>query len=120
MLTIPYHLLFPAIIAFCCIGAYSVNNNVFDVYAMAGFGLVGWALIKLDFEPAPLLLGFVLGPMLEENLRRAMIISRGDATVFVTHPLSLALLLDLRSPPRRRPPPQHPCQARGSLSGVGA
>ena len=56
-------------------------------------GLVGWALIKLDFEPAPLLLGFVLGPMLEENLRRAMIISRGDATVFVTHPLSLALLL---------------------------
>ena len=62
MLTIPYHLLFPAIIAFCCIGAYSVNNNVFDVYAMAMFGLVGWALIKLDFEPAPLLLGFVLGP----------------------------------------------------------
>ena len=89
MLTIPYHLLFPAIIAFCCIGAYSVNNNVFDVYAMAMFGLVGWVLIKLDFEPAPLLLGFVLGPMLEENLRRAMIISRGDATVFVTHPLSL-------------------------------
>ena len=75
MLTIPYHFLFPAIIAFCCIGAYSVNNNVFDVYAMAGFGLVGCALIKLDFEPAPLLLGFVLGPMLEENLRRAMIIS---------------------------------------------
>src|SRR5687767_13615480 len=93
MLTIPYHLLFPAIIAFCCIGAYSVNNNVFDVYAMALFGLVGWVLIKLDFEPAPLLLGFVLGPMLEENLRRAMIISRGDATVFVTHPLGLALLL---------------------------
>ena len=93
MLTIPYHLLFPAIIAFCCIGAYSVNNNVFDVYAMALFGLVGYVLIKLDFEPAPLLLGFVLGPMLEENLRRAMIISRGDATVFVTHPLSLALLL---------------------------
>jgi putative tricarboxylic transport membrane protein len=93
MLTIPYHLLFPAIIAFCCIGAYSVNNNVFDVYAMAGFGLVGWVLIKLDFEPAPLLLGFVLGPMLEENLRRAMIISRGDASVFLTHPLSLALLL---------------------------
>src|SRR3954465_5562348 len=92
MLTIPYHLLFPAIIAFCCIGAYSVNNNVFDVYAMAGFGLVGWALVKLDFEPAPLLLGFVLGPMLEENLRRAMIISRGSPAVFVTHPLSLALL----------------------------
>src|SRR3954466_3087163 len=92
-LTIPYHLLFPAIIAFCCIGAFSVNNSVFDVYAMAGFGLVGWALVKLDFEPAPLLLGFVLGPMLEENLRRAMIISRGSAAVFVTHPLSLGLLL---------------------------
>jgi putative tricarboxylic transport membrane protein len=70
-----------------------VNNNPFDVYAMAVAGVVGYALIKLDFEPAPLLLGFVLGPMLEENLRRAMIISRGNATVFVTHPLSLALLV---------------------------
>jgi putative tricarboxylic transport membrane protein len=93
MLTIPYHLLFPGIIAFCCIGAYSVNNNTFDVYAMALFGLVGYVLIKLNFEPAPLLLGFVLGPMLEENLRRAMIISRGSVAVFVTHPLSLGLLL---------------------------
>ena len=93
MLTIPYHLLFPAIIAFCCIGVYSVNNNPFDVYAMALFGVIGYLFIKLDFEPAPLLLGFVLGPMLEENLRRAMIISRGDATVFVTRPLSLALLV---------------------------
>jgi putative tricarboxylic transport membrane protein len=92
MLTIPYHLLFPAIVAFCCVGVYSVNNNVFDVYGMALFGLVGYALVKLDFEPAPLLLGFVLGPMMEENLRRAMIISRGDPTVFVTRPLSLALL----------------------------
>jgi TctA family transporter len=93
MLTIPYHLLFPAIVAFCCIGVYSVNNNPFDVYAMGLFGVLGYLLIKLDFEPAPLLLGFVLGPMLEENLRRAMILSRGDATVFVTHPLSLALLV---------------------------
>src|SRR5919112_1666849 len=93
MLTIPYHLLFPAIIAFCCIGVYSVNNNAFDVYGMALFGLVGYALIKLDFEPAPLLLGFVLGPMLEENLRRAMLLSRGSPSVFVTHPLSLGLLL---------------------------
>jgi putative tricarboxylic transport membrane protein len=93
MLTIPYHLLFPAIIAFCCIGAFSVNNSTFDVFMMALFGVVGYALIKLDFEPAPLLLGFVLGPMLEENLRRAMLLSRGDATVFVTQPLSLGLLL---------------------------
>lgn len=93
MLSIPYHLLFPAIIAFCCIGAFSVNNNAFDIYAMALFGAVGYLFVKLDFEPAPLLLGFVLGPMLEENLRRAMTISRGDPTVFVTHPLSLVLLL---------------------------
>ena len=93
MLTIPYHLLFPAIIAFCCIGAFSVNNSVFDVFMMALFGLVGYALIKLDFEPAPLLLGFVLGPMLEENLRRAMLLSRGSPSVFVTHPLSLGLLV---------------------------
>ena len=93
MLTIPYHLLFPAIIAFCCIGAYSVNNNIFDVFMMALFGIVGYGLIKLDFEPAPLLLGFVLGPMLEENLRRAMVLSRGSPAVFVTHPLSLGLLM---------------------------
>ena len=93
MLSIPYHLLFPVIIAFCCIGAFSVNNNPFDVFAMAMFGGIGYLLVKLDFEPAPLLLGFVLGPMLEENLRRAMIVSRGDPTVFVTHPLSLILLL---------------------------
>jgi putative tricarboxylic transport membrane protein len=93
MLTIPYHLLFPAIIAFCCIGAFSVNNSVFDVFMMALFGVIGYALIKLDFEPAPLLLGFVLGPMLEENLRRAMLLSRGSPSVFVTHPLSLALLV---------------------------
>ena len=93
MLSIPYHLLFPAIIAFCCIGAFSVNNNAFDVFAMAMFGGIGYLLVKLDFEPAPLLLGFVLGPMLEENLRRAMIVSRGDPTIFVTHPLSLILLL---------------------------
>ena len=93
MLTIPYHLLFPAIIAFCCIGVYSVNNNAFDVYAMALFGVVGYLLVKLDCEPAPLLLGFVLGPMLEEYLRRAMVLARGDATVFFTRPLSLALLV---------------------------
>ena len=89
----PYHFLFPAIVAFTAIGVYSVNNNPFDVYAMALFGIIGYALIKLDFEPAPLLLGFVLGPMLEEFLRRAMLISRGDFTVFVTRPLSLVLLL---------------------------
>jgi len=92
LLTVPYHLLFPVIIAFCCIGVYSVNNNPVDVYTMALFGLLGYALVKLDCEPAPLLLGFVIGPMLEEYLRRAMLISRGDPSVFVTRPISATLL----------------------------
>src|SRR5688500_3410778 len=93
MITIPYQLLYPAILVFCGIGVFSLNNSTFDIYLMAIFGVVGYALIKLDFEPAPLLLGFVLGPMLEENLRRAMLLSRGSPSVFVTHPLSLGLLL---------------------------
>ncbi len=92
LLTVPYHVLFPAIMAFCCIGVYSVNNNTFDVYTMALFGVVGYVLVKLDCEPAPLLLGFVIGPMLEEYLRRAMLISRGDPMVFVTRPISATLL----------------------------
>ena len=75
------------------IGVYSINSNAFDLFAVALFGLLGYALVKCECEPAPLLLGFVLGPMLEEHLRRAMIISRGDPTVFVTRPLSLALLI---------------------------
>ncbi|WP_332119341.1 tripartite tricarboxylate transporter permease [Azorhizobium caulinodans] len=93
LLTVPYHVMYPAIIAFCCIGVYSVNNNTFDVYTMALFGILGYALVKLDCEPAPLLLGFVIGPMLEEYLRRAMLISRGDPMVFVTRPISAALLI---------------------------
>ncbi len=93
LLTIPYYMLFPAIIAFCSIGVYSVNSNVFDLYAVAFFGLMGYGLSKLRCEPAPLLLGFVLGPLLEEHLRRAMIMSRGDPTTFLTRPISLILLL---------------------------
>ena len=93
LLTIPYYMLFPAIIAFCSIGVYSVNSNVFDLYAVAFFGLIGYGLAKLRCEPAPLLLGFVLGPLLEEHLRRAMIMSRGDPTTFLTRPISLTLLL---------------------------
>ena len=93
LLTIPYTVLFPAILVFCSIGVFSVNSNVFDLYTVAFFGLVGYVLIKLGCEPAPLLLGFVLGPMLEENLRRAMTISRGDWTVFFTRPLSATLLV---------------------------
>ncbi|GLK57437.1 TctA family transporter [Methylopila capsulata] len=93
LLTVPYTVLFPAILAFCCIGVYSVNSNAFDLYAVAAFGLLGYVLVKLECEPAPLLLGFVLGPMLEENLRRAMTIFRGDPTVFFTRPLSAGLLI---------------------------
>jgi putative tricarboxylic transport membrane protein len=93
MLAIPYRVLFPAIIAFAAIGCYSLGLNAYHVYAIAFFGILGYFLIKLGCEPAPLLLGFVLGPLLEEYLRRALIISRGDASVFVTRPLSLALLI---------------------------
>jgi putative tricarboxylic transport membrane protein len=93
LLTIPYYVLFPIIMAFCSIGVYSVNGNIYDLYAVAFFGLIGYVLVKLRCEPAPLLLGFVLGPLLEENLRRAMILSRGDPSIFVTRPISLTLLL---------------------------
>ncbi|MGL4311960.1 MAG: tripartite tricarboxylate transporter permease [Paracoccaceae bacterium] len=92
LLRVPYHVLFPIIMAFCSIGVYSVNSNAFDLFAVAFFGLLGYALIKLRCEPAPLLLGFVLGPMLEENLRRAMILGRGDPSIFVTRPISAVLL----------------------------
>ncbi len=92
LLTVPYRVLFPAIIAFACLGTFSINQNVFDVYAIVFFGLVGYVLIKLDCEPAPLLLGFVLGPLLEEHLRRAMIISRGDPMIFLERPISATLL----------------------------
>ncbi|MFP5333992.1 MAG: tripartite tricarboxylate transporter permease [Actinomycetes bacterium] len=93
MLTIPYRVLFPAIVGFATIGTYSLGQNAFYVYAIAFFGVLGYALVKLGCEPAPLLLGFVLGPLLEEYLRRALTISRGDATVFLTRPLSLTLLV---------------------------
>lgn len=93
LLSVPYRLLYPAILMFCCIGVYSVNNSAVDVGLALLFGLLGYVFIKLDCEPAPLLIALVLGPMMEENLRRAMTLSRGDPTVFVTRPLSLALLL---------------------------
>jgi TctA family transporter len=93
MLTIPYRWLFPAIIAFAAIGTYSLKLNAYDVYAIAFFAVLGYVLIKLGCEPAPLLLGFVLGPLLERYLRRALTISQGDATVFFTRPLSLTLLV---------------------------
>ncbi len=92
LLTIPYRMLFPAIIAFACIGTFSINLNAFDIYSIAVLGFIGYVLIKLDCEPAPLLLGFVLGPLLEEHLRRAMIISRGDPMTFIERPISAGLL----------------------------
>jgi putative tricarboxylic transport membrane protein len=93
LLTIPYRVLFPAIIAFACIGTFSIGLNAFDIYAIAVLGLIGYVLVKLDCEPAPLLLGFVLGPLLEEHLRRAMIISRGDPMTFLERPISAGLLV---------------------------
>jgi TctA family transporter len=92
LLTVPYRWLFPAIVLFCAIGVYSTNNNTFDVWMVGIFGVVGYAFIKLGCEPAPLLLGFILGPMMEENLRRALLLSRGDWSVFVSRPLSAGLL----------------------------
>jgi TctA family transporter len=93
LLSVPYRYLFPTILLFCAIGVYTLNNNVFDVWMLAIFGVVGYVFYKLDCEPAPLLIGLVLGPMLEENLRRAMKISRGDWGIFIDRPLSLGLLL---------------------------
>jgi TctA family transporter len=93
MLTIPYRVLFPSIISFACIGTFSIGLNAFDIYAIAVLGLIGYVLIKLDCEPAPLLLGFVLGPLLEEHLRRALIISRGDPMTFIERPISAGLLV---------------------------
>ena len=92
LLTVPYRLLYPAILLFCAIGVYTVNNTSFDVMQTAFFGLLGVVFAKLACEPAPLLLGFVLGPMMEENLRRALLLSRGDPTVFATRPISAGLL----------------------------
>ena len=93
MLKIPYRWLFPSIMMFCAVGNYSVNNSAMDVYLCAVLGFMGYIFAKLEFEPAPMILGYVLGPLMEENLRRALLISRGDATVFFTRPLSLAFML---------------------------
>jgi TctA family transporter len=93
LLSVPYRWLFPSIVLFCAIGVYSTNNNTFDIWMVAIFGVIGYLFIKLGTEPAPLLLGFILGPMMEEYLRRALLLSRGDWSVFVTRPLSASLLV---------------------------
>ena len=92
LLSVPYRWLFPSIVLFCAIGVYSTNNNTFDIWMVGIFGFIGYLFIKLGAEPAPLLLGFILGPMMEEYLRRALLLSRGDWSVFITRPLSAGLL----------------------------
>lgn len=93
LLRVPYRILFPAIFVFMAIGVYSLNNQALDIYATIAFGLLGYVFIKLAVEPAPLILALVLGPLMEENLRRALLISRGDPTVFFTRPISAAFLI---------------------------
>jgi len=93
LLQIPYRWLFPSIIMFCAVGNYSLNNSAMDVYLCALLGILGYTLSKLECEPAPLILGYVLGPLMEENLRRALLISRGDPTVFFTRPISLSFMI---------------------------
>jgi len=92
MLKIPYRLLFPAIVLFCCIGTYGIANSLFNVWLMLGCAAVGYLFIKVGVEPAPLLLGLVLGPQLEENFRRAMLLSEGDFSIFLSRPISAGLL----------------------------
>jgi TctA family transporter len=93
LLSVPYRFLFPAIMMFMAIGVYSINNASLDIYLTVLFGVLGYIFIKLKCEPAPLILAFVLGPLMEENLRRALLISRGDPTVFVTRPISAGFLI---------------------------
>ena len=93
MIMVPYQLLYPAILVFCCIGVFSLNNSEFDIYLMGLFGLLGYVFVKLGCEPAPMLLAFILGPLMEEYLRRAMLISRGNPWVFVQRPISATLLV---------------------------
>jgi putative tricarboxylic transport membrane protein len=93
LILVPYQYLYPLILVFCAIGVFSLNNNTFDIYLMALFGVLGYVFAKLDCEPAPMLLGFILGPLMEEYLRRALIISRGDPMVFLTRPISATMLV---------------------------
>jgi len=93
LLRVPYRLMFPAIVLFCCIGTYTVGNTVFDIWAMLLFGVLGVFFYKVGAEPAPFILGFILGPLMEENFRRAMYLSRGDPRVFIERPISAVLLL---------------------------
>jgi len=93
LLTVPYRYLFPSILVFMSIGVFSLSNNPFDVLIMAIFGVIGYICVKLECEPAPMILGFILGPLMEENLRRAMLLSRGDPTTFITKPISAGFII---------------------------
>jgi TctA family transporter len=93
LLTVPYRLLYPSILVFMAVGVFSLSNSAFDVLIMAIFGILGYVCVKLECEPAPMILGFILGPLMEENLRRAMLLSRGDATVFFTKPISAGFMI---------------------------
>jgi len=93
LLTVPYRFLYPSILVFMAIGVFSLSNNPWDVLVMAAFGLLGYICVKLACEPAPMILGFILGPLMEENLRRAMLLSRGDPTVFLTKPISAGFMI---------------------------
>jgi TctA family transporter len=90
---LPYHLLYPAVLVFCAIGAFSINNSGFDVHMIGFFGLIGYIFAKLDCEPAPMILGFILGPMMEEYIRRALIMSRGNPMIFLESPISATVLV---------------------------
>jgi TctA family transporter len=93
LLSVPYRYLFPSILVFMAIGVFSLSNNPFDVLIMAVFGVLGYICVKLECEPAPMILGFILGPLMEENLRRAMLLSRGDPFVFFQKPISLGFMV---------------------------
>jgi len=93
LLTVPYRILHPSILVFMAIGVYSLSNNPFDVLLMGIFGLLGYVCVKLECEPAPMILGFILGPLMEENLRRAMLLSRGDPLTFVQKPISAGFII---------------------------
>jgi TctA family transporter len=93
LLSIPYHLLYPAILVFICVGVYSSDNNVFDIFVVLGFGVLGYLMRIFDYPAMPVLLGFILGPLMEEHFRRALLLGRGDITTFIDRPISLAFLL---------------------------
>ena len=92
LLSVPYRLLYPAILLFCVIGIYSTNTNMAQLVLCAVFAAFGYILLRFGCEPAPLVLGFILGPLMEENLRRSLVISRGDPMVFLERPISATLL----------------------------